>query len=399
MQIRKIKDSEREEILLGDRYAYGNWQEQSVNPSSSDNILDTIIPNQTLGCFIQGKIVAALRIHRFQQSLRGVIKEMGGIGGVWTYPEYRNQGCVKELIHVAFRLMQAQGQGLSMLIPFRQSFYQKFGYVTANSNLEVRVPIASIISDFTDNFSTWEYERVSAPSVQTELLEFLKHTTLNHGEVIPSYWQQAQWQDVTKDRQCVLVKQQGKILAVGIYRINSTIIERKIYLDHYFYTDIESRIRLFSFFAKHRDQINDLYLDVPFGTNFQQWFGDVMSGYEITIKTPPYMVRVIDLVAAIHNLPVHDHGAINIQIDDSPQDWHSHVFSIEAVNYLLNVKPSSLVKPEFKFTIQGISALVYGTMSLAELEYRNWLEVVNHDKRSLLESWFPPLALYNTWKF
>jgi predicted acetyltransferase len=396
MKIRKIQASERQEILEGDRYAYTNWTEEKILNSD----LDTIIPDQTLAVFIQGKIVAALTIHRFQQSLRGIVKEMGGIGGVWTYPEHRNQGYVKELLHVAFSEMKTHNQGLSMLMPFRQSFYQKFGYATANSNLEIRVPVESLITDFTDDF-TWEYERLNATAVQSEFLEFMKLVTANqnHGMVIPIYWQRSQWQAATRDKQCVLVKRQGKIVALGIYRIDSRVKERKIYLDHYFYTDIESRIRLFSFFAKHRDQINHIYLEVQLGMNFQQWFGDVMTGYEVSIKFPPYMVRVIDLETAIHNLPTPADGVINIQIQDSSSNWHSQGFTLTSQHFLLHAKPDPNPNPDFRFTIQGISALVYGTLPLAEIEYRNWLEVLNYQKRSLLASWFPPMPLSNTWRF
>ncbi len=398
MEIRKIKLAEREEILLGDRYAYGNWIEDKT-----DINLETTIPEQTIGIFIKNKVVSSLRIHRFQQSIRGVVKEMGGIGGVWTYPEYRNQGYVKELLDFAFKEMKANGQGLSMLIPFKQSFYQKFGYVTANSNLEVRVPLDGIISNFKDDLSTWEYERINASKTQSEFIEFILSTNQNHGMVIPCYWERSQWHEATKDKFCILVKRDEIIVAAGIYRIDSRNTERKIFLDHYFYTDITSRLRLFSFLAKHRDQINYLYLESPFGTNFQQWFGDVVSGYEININTPPYMVRIIDLVTAIDNLPIPKYrledGLINIQVDDSFCAWNSHIFTLESQDHILKIRQNPHVKPDLKFTIQGISALVYGTLSLTEMEYKNWLEVINHEKRSLLETWFPTVFLHNTWKF
>jgi predicted acetyltransferase len=395
MEVRKINESEREQILWGAQYAYGNWTENVIKSIS----LETIIPDQTLAAFKNDKIIAALKIHPFQQVVRGVIKEIGGIGGVWTYPEDRNRGCVKELLKAAFMEMKAKGQAASMLIPFKQSFYQKFGYVTANSNLEVRIPIASITP--INLSSEWKFERINASTAQSEFLEFMQVVAVNqyHGMVLPFYWQRSQWQEAIKDRQCILVKHLGQIEAIAIYRIDSRITERKIHLDHFLWSGIASRNRLFSFFGSHRDQINYLYLDLPYGINFHQWFGDVMGSYDVNIHTPPYMGRVIDIEETVNGLPSQKDGVINIQIYDPNCNWNSGIFTLESENHILNIKRNPHVKPDFKCTIAGISALVYGTLSLSELEYRNWLEVINEAVRSLLESWFPPLPLYNTWKF
>jgi predicted acetyltransferase len=393
MEVRKINESEREQVLLGDRYAYANWTEDQISLSS----LETTIPDQTLGAFVNGKVVASLRIHPFQQSIRSVVKEMGGIGGVWTYPEYRNRGYVKELLNNAFKAMKARGQGVSMLIPFKQSFYQKFGYVTANSNLEVRIPISSINS--CGYCLDWEFERINASEVHSEFAK-LSLEKQYHGIILPVYWSSSQWDEAISNKQCVLVKYLGKIIAVGIYRIDSK--EKYIKLDHFFWSDLESRIKLFGFFANHRDQINYIYLDLPFGISFYQWFGDVAE-YKTNIVTPPYMVRVIDIETAINDLPTQRDGIINMQIEDLNCDWNSDIFILESQNYILNVKRSPDSKPDIKCTIQGISALVYGTLDLAEIEYREWLKIIDENRknewRSLLQSWFSTVLLYNTWKF
>jgi predicted acetyltransferase len=400
MEIRKITESEREQILLGDRYAYSNWTEDEINPSS----LETIICDQTLAAFKDDKIVAALTIHSFQQVVRGAIKEMGGIGGVWTYPEYRNQGCVRELLKAAFREMQAKGQSVSMLIPFKQSFYQKFDYVTTNSNLEVRIPIASI--NAVKLSGEWELERISASAVQSEFSEFMQTQAQlqasYHGMVLPLYWSQWQWQGAVRDKQCIVVKHLGKIKAIAIYRVDSKITERKIYLDHFLWTDIAARHQLFSFFGTHLDQINYLYLDLPYGINFHQWFGDVMGMYELHIHTPPYMVRAIDIAKVISNIPTQRDGIIHIHIHDPNCDWNSGIFSLKSENHILNICRNSHGNPVVKCTIQGISALIYG-ISLDEVEAKGWLKFeddrCNDEERSLLESWFPPMPVYNTWKF
>jgi predicted acetyltransferase len=286
-----------------------------------------------------------------------------------------------------------------MLIPFKQSFYQKFGYVTANSNLEVRIPIASITP--INLSSEWKFERINAGAVQSEFLEFMQLVAANqyHGMVLPLYWLRSQWEESVKNKQCILVKHLGQIEAIAIYRIDSSIPIRNIHIDHFLWTSITARAGLFSFFASHRDQINYIYLDLPHGVNFHQWFGDVMGSYEVNINIPPYMVRVIDIEGAVNNLPTKRDGIIHIQIDDPNCSWNTGIFTLESQNYILNIKRNPHVNPDLKCRIEGISALIYGTLSLPELEYRNWLEIINEEGRSLIESWFSTSFLYNTWKF
>ena len=377
MQIRKIRAAERLEVARGDRYAFECWQD------GVETDLDAILPDQTFGIFIEGKLGAALRIHRFQQSLRGVVKEMGGIGGVWTYPEHRGKGYVKELLNVAFAEMKAQKQGLSMLIPFKQSFYQKFGYVTANSSLQLKLSISSLnISDRLD----WQYERL--PATGATVLTFLTSLQQPHGMVIPHYWHPAQWQAITKDRQCVLVKNHHQVQALGIYRLNSC--DRTMHLEHYFYKDHNARMGLFNFLAKHRDQIHHVYLEVPFGSNFQQWFPD--AAYDLSCPKPAFMVRVIDLPIALANLPVNTNGVLHLKVAGAT------TFTLESLNYVLGAVPTNH-SPDCIFTTEGISALVYGTLSLEEIVDRHWLQLLNPQRRSLLANWFPPLYMHNTWQF
>ncbi|MFN9606733.1 MAG: GNAT family N-acetyltransferase, partial [Pseudanabaena sp.] len=110
MKIRKIDKNERIEILKGDLYAYSRWTNQDLPRSH----LNAINPDDVLAAEIDGKIVASLQCFHFQQSVRGVIKSMGGIGGVLTYPEYRNRGCVKAVMKSVFLEMRMQGSCVSL---------------------------------------------------------------------------------------------------------------------------------------------------------------------------------------------------------------------------------------------------------------------------------------------
>jgi predicted acetyltransferase len=60
---------------------------------------------------------------------------MGGIAGVATWPEYRRNGNVADLVKHALQQMKEDGCAISYLHPFKVSFYHKYGWeLIANKN-------------------------------------------------------------------------------------------------------------------------------------------------------------------------------------------------------------------------------------------------------------------------
>lgn len=408
MKIRKIDNNERLDILKGDLYAYSRWTNQDLPRAH----LSAINPEEVLVAEVDGKIAAALQCFSFQQSIRGCIKPMGGIGGVWTYPEYRNQGCVKALMKSAFLEMRMQGICVSMLTPFKESFYGALGYAIANSTNEVNIPIASLSSYLKlPKQSIWQCDRLSATEVKDILLNFLhenlRSQTLlphSHGIAITNFTYE-QWWHLHRQKLCVLVKRDRQTVAMAIYAIDSSgnlpMIDRQIEISSIFWTDIESRDRLLHFFASHRDQIHSLKMPVPMGTNIHAWLTN--AGKLPSTMTEPWMVRVIDVVEALNGLPM-DCEPFIFAISDPFCIWNEGVFGVNSDRGRLTVKRYGNgdfqdLAIDFRTTIAGISALIYGTSAIEELVQKQLITDLNADTYQLLEKWFTPCVIYNPFKF
>ena len=417
MKIRKINNNERLEILKGDLYAYSRWTNQDLPRSQ----LTAINPEEVLVAEINGKIAAALQCFSFQQSVRGSIKSMGGIGGVWTYPEYRNQGCVKALIKSAFLEMHMQGICVSMLTPFKESFYGALGYAIANSTNEVTIPIASL-SNYLSNYlklpnqANWTCDRLAATEAKDILSNFLlenlySETLLphSHGMVITNF-SYDQWWHLHRQKLCIVVKRDRQPVAIAIYGIDSSgnlpMCDRQIEISSIFWTDIDSRDRLFHFFASHRDQIHSLKMPVPLGTNVHTWLSN--AGRLQSSLTEPWMVRVVDVVEALNGLPL-ECEPFTFALSDPHCIWNEGVFGVsvsrtEGDRSKLTVKRYSNgdfldLTIDFRATIAGLSAMVYGTYAIGELVQRQWITDIQPETRKLLEKWFTPCVIYNPFKF
>jgi len=409
MKIRKINNNERLEILKGDLYAYSRWTNQDLPRSH----LTAINPEEILAAEIDGKIVAALQCFSFQQSVRGSLKPMGGIGGVWTYPEYRNQGCVKALMKSAFLEMRMQGICVSMLTPFKESFYSALGYVIANSTHKVNIPIASLSNYLKlPNQANCYCDRFDATQAKDILANFLyenlRSQTLlphSHGLAITNFSYE-QWWHLHRQKLCVVVKRDRQPVAIAIYDIDSSgnlpMSDRKIEISSLFWKDIESRDRLLQFFASHRDQIHSLKMPVPLGTNVHKWLND--AGKLQSSMTEPWMVRVIDIVEVLNGLPI-ECEPFTFMLSDPHCIWNEGVFGVSSNNRgQITVKRYGNgdfqdLAIDFRATIEGISALIYGTYAIAELVQKQWITEINPSTSELLEKWFTPCVIYNPFNF
>ena len=75
-----------------------------------------------------GKLMARIINNHYDFYLDGKAVKTGGIGGVATYPEYRETGAIREIFKALLLEAYKNGEVLSALYPFNHKFYRKFGY-------------------------------------------------------------------------------------------------------------------------------------------------------------------------------------------------------------------------------------------------------------------------------
>ena len=398
MEIRKITSKERKPLMDLYRYAYTEWSDQPVK----DEELESIVIDEILGLFDKGQLLSSVRIHDFQQSIRGVLKDCGGIAGVATYPEARTKGFVRQLMQASYKQMHERGQSVSMLDPFKQSFYEKFGYVAANAAYVVQAPIKNLRSKSDGKKSSdWTIERLRAVEEKDTLLKFIREVgpAKYHGYIIFKTIPDGLWKQRVKDSLVVFVRQKGKIQAASRYRIRGERIKgrwqaRLMVFDALWRTR-EARDQLFNFFIRHKDQIDDIIIHAPFETKVDHWFKDVRLKVE---RKTPWMVRIVDVIKAIENLPGEGEDVITLEITDPDCPWNNGIFSLQSQKGKLSLMKSS-GHPTVKASIQALSSLIYGTQPIEELEYHGLISISEKWARHTLQRWFSPLSLYNVLYF
>ena len=197
-------------------------------------------------------LVAHAFLFRMSMWIGGAEASVGGVASVGVAPEWRGSGIGRGLIHALHDELRARGTGLSLLYPFRHSFYRRLGYGTVAEVKRLRVPPAALPGrDVLEEVRTggaddWLavrrcYERVAARS--TGLLARRE-----------SVWRAAL---SPEGRQLVVVPDtRGEIIGYATYVYMSPpdgVAQEIDVLELVAETDV-ARLALLGFFRRQRDQ-------------------------------------------------------------------------------------------------------------------------------------------------
>ncbi len=399
MEIRKITKEDLTQVVKLHQYAYGFWTDQEVR----DEDYNYMIPENIIGLFENDTLLSVLTIMPTKQSIRGVLKGMGGISMVGTYPEARMKGYVRSIMQRAFLEMKETGLSVSMLEPFRETFYSRLGYVPAYEKYQLKAPLDGLrVSPDKAIGDEWIFERVPGHKAKDAYMTFIQDfaPTTFHGYAFNPLIRDEEWTHRNKNRHFIFVKKAGKVEALARYQLKGYMHfdeTGQLIVEEMYWRSLSAQAALFNFFGKHRDQIQTLRMLIPFGTNFQHWFEDLRDWVEIKVWHP-WMVRIIDAKNTLTGLPTPTNGEITITVSDPQCGWNNNTYLLQAGNGHLE---ASVTKRTGKLetNIHGLTALVYGTHPLEVLEYANWIKGLNEQTRNLLKSWFPPLPLYNPYTY
>lgn len=102
------------------------------------------------------RIISLVMITPKQMYIDSVVFDMGGIGGVSSLPESRGKGYAGMVMKDSIKRMHEVGCDISLLYPFKEAYYAKFGYRTLHfpykvlhkKNLNLKLPENVLLRKF-----------------------------------------------------------------------------------------------------------------------------------------------------------------------------------------------------------------------------------------------------------
>jgi predicted acetyltransferase len=389
-EIRNIREAERGEYSTMRRYAFRDW---TAEPPSEQELAG-VAPEDSLGLFLDGKLAAGVMAHRFLQSVRGVIKRMGGVAAVASYPENRGRGYAARLLERSYLMMRDRGEPVSMLHPFRESFYERLGYVAAGAWLEVELPTEALAHTLARRPEAgWVEERLAPAEARAPYAALLPEIAARYnGFAFPADPSSPFWQGRVRDNLFVLIRKDGVLKAAARYEKLTQPGRLKVRAP--WWADLAGRNALLRYLATHRDAVPTISLQLPYGTPIHTWLRDAMSPFTVSWDAKPWMVRILDVPGALDGIPALPDGRLVVELSDDRCPWSNGRFAIEAAGGRLRAS-ATREAPEVALDQKALASLLYGARSVEEVRDLGWMG----GPAPLLEQWFPRAAFFNSMAF
>ena len=299
------------------------------------------------------------------QNVRGKLFPSAGVWGVSTFPSARRKGYCRQLMGSLLSADQAAGRSFSNLYPFRESFYERMGYVAyplvkiARFSTQSLSPLLKmdIPGEIRMQFIGEAYE------TYREYLESMR--SIRHGMAIFDY--PARIQEYQNLFWAISAVFDGNVEGIMLYRTRGEEVTKyRFVATRFYYKTSRARYLLLSWIARHIDQTDQVEMWLSEDEYPENWLADLQVKTETALR--PAMSRVLD-VEHIAGMRVGE-GGFSARICDPLCSWNEGTWHFESSDNQLQV--SRVSDADCELTIQGLSALVNGAHLPQDLALRGW---------------------------
>jgi predicted acetyltransferase len=363
-------------IKTGDMYEQGNFlRSYAFGPTpplwktdDPDDIPWQQAPREQTESFVVqdgDQIMATATNLPMTQNVRGRLMPAWGVWGVTTHPAARREGYARRAMKALLEAGHDAGQPLTLLYPFRQSFYQRLGYVgfpqprkalfraeNAGRVLKLDVPGEVELLCTDEHFDRW--------------MAFLRHMQPRiHGFGLSDFDWPETWIKFKDANWLVLAHIDGDVHGAMIYKMTGDIGRFDMKIRNFYYDDVRARYLLLDWIARHTDHAGSVEIGLACYEQPDLWLEDLKLDYQGGFAP---MARVLN-VTGIGGIPTGP-GSFTARIHDPHAPWNEGIFRFETSDGVLQV--SAAQTADCDLSIQGLTALVYGTHDPVTFAIRGW---------------------------
>jgi predicted acetyltransferase len=299
------------------------------------------------------------------QNMRGILFPACGIWGVSTLPSARRKGYCRQAMASLLSAERESGKAFSNLYPFRESFYERLGYVSFPLTKIARLTplsLSPLLKMDLDGEVRLQLISEAYDTYREYLAEMRQH---RHGMAFFDFG------DRTAANRNMLwaaiAEFGGKIEGIMLYRIlGEEVAKFNFTAFRFYYQTSRARYLMLGWIARHVDQADRVELWLPEDEYPETWLADIQVKVESAIR--PAMSRVLD-VEKIGGMSVGE-GSFSARIIDPLCPWNEGLWHFESVDGKLLVSKAS--KADCELTIQGLTALITGMHDPQDFPLRGW---------------------------
>jgi len=299
------------------------------------------------------------------QNIREKLFPACGVWGVATHPSARRKGYCKETMASLLTAERESGKVFSNLYPFRESFYERLGYIAFPLTKIAKLTPFSLESLLKMDFDG-EVELLLIGEAYDAYREYLTHMRVDrHGMAFFDFGDRASANRNTL--WAALARFDQKIEGIMLYRLDGEEVAKfRFNAYRFYYQTSKARYLMLNWIARHIDQADRVEIWLPEDEYPETWIADLNVKIETAIR--PAMCRVLD-VGMLSGMRVGE-GHFSARIHDPLCDWNEGIWCFKSEDGKLIVTKGSEV--DCDLTIQGLSALVAGVRDPQDYEMRRW---------------------------
>lgn len=259
------------------------------------------------GWMEESELAAKVHLIPLSVYINGATFPMGGISSVATWPEYRRQGMVKQLLYHALTYMKASGYSISFLHPFAFSFYRKYGWEHAFTKQHVAIPVEKLKRNW--HLSNGYVRRMQTPDIPLLQKIYSRYAKKWNGMLVrdENWWKQRIF---TKDYQiAVAYDDRDQPAGYVLYQVKDEVV----HVREFAYDSLQEQHQLWNFLANHDSMAREIKLTVPEKNNLSL----ILDEPRFEQKLVPYfMARIVDVQKFLQMYPFKENGKLTFVITD-----------------------------------------------------------------------------------
>ncbi len=333
---------------------------------------------EVYGVFDNGKLLSEYLLIDYKMRLRNSIVSMGGIGNLCTSSIYRGMGAVKFMLSKSLKTMKDNGNVVSVLYPFDEPFYRKYGWERFDSMK--KFVISPGIIKVPKNEEKIDLEETSV--FDKEIQNFYNSYASNHYSMtlkdeVECKFDSVLWIKEDVCRNLVKFYRNGKMTGLLRYiYLNKNYFknETEFTVNIFITEDLKTKYAMLNFLRKLSQQINEIELLLPEDFVIWPYLSSKPKEERIINRS---MIRIVDLLSLDLEVNSEDLSII-IKVEDKQVEWNNGTFILSIKDKKLSFKKTDK-NPELSCSISTLSSIVGG--------YTNFEEMIEAGKVIVLKEW------------
>lgn len=365
LNIRQIYGEEMLEAV----YALTQYAFHSSPPfQNKEEWLSVVRERKGVTCFAASEndeIVSIVSGVDLTQNIRGKLFPVSGIWGVSTHPSARRKGLVKKSLTELLSAERDAGKVFSALYPFRESFYERMGYVSFPLGKVAKFSTATLAPLLKMEHSGKVEQELIGPAYTAYRDYLIELRKTQHGMAVFDHGNQASANRNNFWVVFTLFDQQ--IEGVMLYQLKGDEATRfNFFATRFYYHTPRARYLLLDWIARHVDQADRVEIWLPPTETPELWLSDLKMKVESTPDMP--MARILD-IEQMGGMEVGE-GNFTIKVTDPLCPWNEGAWQLQSQDGKLVVSTAS--QADLTLTIQGLTGLIMGTHEPECFPFREW---------------------------